>query len=152
MKLKNLEQIPAGKFNSTPIGARVFHHTVEISTSANVNQYILGEKNVLDRKYIIGIWVLPPSSDYRASSGSDSINANAFNSANLTLMDEETEVAYKIPFAHILLANNNGHAFEVNTGRINLSRSRIQIGDTGAAADDEVISLTFEYLKEHKTY
>jgi hypothetical protein len=124
---------------------REYIKTLSIATAANETEFKFEDKSVVEDRRVVGLWVRTGG---KARNGADLINEDVFNSSFLDLYENETKVVAGLPLANIKKANDNGEAFELNFGKIDIHESVVFISNEAAIVPGEMIEIQFHYLKE----
>lgn len=137
-------------YQNVPIGARVFSHTFSIATQANKNEYRLEENSPLENQRVVGVWLVEAVGTTKDPQGSDIVNNNVLNSSYLTLEEGETNVHRDIPLQLIKKCNDNGHPFPVSINVIQMSQSRVKIGNVAGIVAGQNFVFQFDFVKREK--
>lgn len=144
------ENIPRAAFVESRAGLRVFKHTFVVPLDATQNEFGLESKSAIEDQFVVGIWVVPPTSGGAATKGQTSGNTTSqavFNTAYLSIQEGQTEIIRRVSLLHILAANNFGQPYLVNIAEIQMSQSKLLIFNPAGIAANDHITFTFDFLK-----
>lgn len=144
------ENIPRAPFVESRAGLRVFKHTFVVPLDSTQNEFGLESKSAIEDQFVVGIWVVPPTSGGAATKGQTSGNTTSqavFNSAYLSIQEGQTEIIRRVSLLAILAANNFGQPYLVNIAEIQMSQSKLLIFNPAGIATNDHITFTFDFLK-----
>lgn len=150
MRSVKLENLNPALFQKGLTGIKGYVKNIPIALEADKSEYQLEESSRIERNYVIGLAVNSPTntSTARASATQQLTALNIVESAKLYLQIESEVIIDGLPLADVLKSNANGFFYDLNIGdRVNLSDSKIYVAKTDSVQANDLIELTFLYVK-----
>lgn len=139
----------SNRFRTNGMGfPQIYKKLFTVPLTANVLEYPLAEKSLIEDRYVVGIWLQPSQYNSAAVDPAQSGQipaAAVMNTGVLKLQKDQTIIA-EIPFVDILRANDNGMPYFVSIDKIQMSDSKIVIYGNSSINANDYVAFTFDFL------